>query len=404
MPSAGRDVRTTEQRLARLSVLQELTVTALDLFDPESPEDPFLERVAERLGCLVALWVAIEPDGRPRLIGAAGLSEASRALPFGEPPADGDPTTLAVGYPELQRIDLLRWSLELPQPPAPGAGRHALLLWFDSARRPPEEYLPVVERLAGVLSRVLVHRRLTLDLRRSYEVLARTQLALVERERLAAIGELAAVVAHEVRNPLAVIFNCVSNLSKGGGEPEDQSALLSILSEEAHRLNQIVSELLEFARPGELRLSAESLEDIVVSAIAAVRAAQTPVIAIELSVEHPLPPQQLDARLVRRAVINLVTNAVQVTPEGARVRVRLCEGTMGGKPASCIEVTDEGPGIPAGVDARVFEPFFTTKASGVGLGLSIVKQVAEAHGGDVAFRAAEGGGATFVIRLPRSAP
>src|SRR5207245_11660310 len=111
----------------------------------------------------------------------------------------------------------------------------------------------------GVLQTVLAHRRLTQDLRRSYEALARTQLALVERERLAAIGELAAVVAHEVRNPLAVIFNCIGNLEKTGAQGEDAKPLLGILAEEANRLNQIVSELLDFARPGEVHLLNESL-------------------------------------------------------------------------------------------------------------------------------------------------
>jgi signal transduction histidine kinase len=258
-PHHDEHLKTTEARLARLSVLQELTVTALDLFDPESPADPFLERLAERLGCLAALWVVVEPDRRVTLVGAAGLSEASRALPFAPQAAREDPIALAVHYPELARADLLRWSLRLREPAGAGdRGVHALLLWFDPARKPPDEYLPTVERLTSVLVTVLTHRRLTQDLRKSYEQLARAQLALVERERLAAIGELAAVLAHEVRNPLAVIFNCISSLEKGSaacGEPRD---VLGILAEEAKRLNQIVSDLLDFARPGAVLLLDES--------------------------------------------------------------------------------------------------------------------------------------------------
>jgi signal transduction histidine kinase len=403
-PPSDTHLKTTEERLARLSVLQELTVAALDLFDPGSPADPFLERVAERLGCLATAWVAVEPDRQVTLVGAAGLSEASRSLPIA-PLLDGDtdPTTLTLQYPELARTDLLRWSFRLQErTPAGKHGNHALLLWFDAERKPPEEYLPAVERLVGVLVTVLTHRRLAQDLRHSYQELARTQLALIERERLAAVGELAATVAHEVRNPLAVIFNCIGTLQKSGAPPSDSKALLDILAEEANRLNQIVSELLDFARPGEVLLLNESLEEIVAGAIAAVRSAHPAPVRIDLEVSPSLPRQMLDARLMRRAVINLVTNAVQAVPRGGRVTVRVIEEALHGRPAVRVEVTDDGPGIPRAVLARVFEPFFTTKASGTGLGLSIVKHVAEAHHGEVTVRSAEGQGTTFAIRLPSS--
>ena len=356
-------LKTTEERLARLSVLQELTVAALDLFDPDSPADPFLERVAERLGCLAAAWVAIEP-GRPvTLVGAAGISEASRALPIAAPGDNGaDPASITLGYPEVARSDLVRWSFHLqPLGASTKRGRHALLLWFDPQQKPSEEYVPAVERLVGVLVTVLTHRRLAQDLRNSYEELARTQLALVERERLAAIGELAATVAHEVRNPLAVIFNCIGSLQKTDASPTDAKALLGILAEEANRLNQIVSELLDFARPGEVLLLNESLAEIVKAAVTAVIGAQVAPVTIELEIPRPLHPMMLDARLVRRAVINLVTNAVQAMPVGGRVVVRVVDEAP---PDGCgvrIEVTDDGPGIPSEHLPRIFEPFFTTR-------------------------------------------
>jgi signal transduction histidine kinase len=399
-------LKTTEERLARLSVLQELTVTALDLFDPDSPADPFLERVAERLGCLAAAWVAIE-HGRPvTLVGAAGISEASRALPITAPVDGGaDLAALSLSYPELARSDLVRWSFHLQTQDTPtGHGRHGLLLWFDPDHTPSEEYRPAVERLVAVLVTVLTHRRLAQDLRSSYAELARTQLALVERERLAAIGELAATVAHEVRNPLAVIFNCIGSLQKTDASPGDTKALLGILSEEANRLNQIVAELLDFARPGEVLLLSESLAEIVTAAIAAVAGAQPGPVKIELEIPKPLRPLMLDARLVRRAVINLVTNAVQAMPVGGRVTVRLLDEAGPDGSGARIEVTDEGPGIPSEHLPRIFEPFFTTKASGTGLGLAIVKHVAEAHHGELTVRSDDGAGTTFVIRLPSSPP
>lgn len=400
-PPSDSHLKTIEERLSRVSVLQELTVAALDLFDPGCPADPFLVHVAERLGCLAALWVAIEPDRRVTLVAAAGLSEASRALPIeslsaGEP----DPAVLAVPYPELAVPDLRKWSFRLRGAAETAkTASHALLLWFDPARPSPDEYRPAVDRLVAVLETVLTHRRLAQDLRRSYEELARTQLALVERESLAAIGELAAVVAHEVRNPLAVIFNCIGSLEKSEAPPADAKILLGILSEEAGRLNTIVSELLEFARPGQALLVEDSLEETVAGAIAAVKAAHPTPVRIELEVSRPLPPQFIDAKLVRRGVINLVTNAVQASPEGSVV-VRLVDEPLGARPGVRIEVSDHGPGIPPAVLGRIFEPFFTTKAFGTGLGLSIVKHVAEAHHGEVAVHVDEGRGTTFIIRLP----
>jgi signal transduction histidine kinase len=392
---------TTEERLARLSVLQELTVMALDLFDPERSADPLLERLAERLGCLAALWVVMEPDRRVTVVGAAGLSEASRALPISAPDGTDDLERLTLPYPELASPDLLRRAFRLHHAARPGEPCcNALLLWFDPERQPSHEYLAAVERLVGVLQTVLEHRRLAQDLRRSYEALARTQLALVERERLAAIGELAAVVAHEVRNPLAVIFNCIVTLEKTDGKGEDAKPLLGILSEEANRLNQIVSELLDFARPGEVRMLNESLEEIVTGAVGAVKGAQPTPIAIDLDFVRPPRPQMLDARLMRRAVINLVTNAVQASPDGGRIVVRVADAPQGEEPGARLEVIDDGPGIPLSVQARIFEPFFTTKSFGTGLGLSIVKHVAEVHHGDVTVRSNEGQGTTFTIRLP----
>jgi len=212
------------------------------------------------------------------------------------------------------------------------------------------------------------------------------------------------MVAHEVRNPLAVIFNCVGALEKVVVGQPDAEGLLVILSEEANRLNQIVSELLEFARPAEVLLRSESLEEILIGAIAAVEGAQAqpPKVRIDLDMARPLLPLLLDARLVRRAVINLVGNAVQAMPNGGRIVVRVVEERLAGLPAVRIEVSDNGPGIPAANLDRIFDPFFTTKAFGTGLGLSIVKRVAEAHRGQLTVQSEEGHGTTFIIRLPSS--
>lgn len=158
---ADEDHKLTEERLALLSVLQELTVAALDLFDPNKPADSFLDRVAERLGCMVALWLQTDSQGRIQLQGASGLSTASRRLPIPGPTGAGPP------YPELASPGLVRWSVPIADS-APGAGHisSTLLLYFDREPQLPRQYRGMVERLGSVLRTALVHRQLfawTLD-------------------------------------------------------------------------------------------------------------------------------------------------------------------------------------------------------------------------------------------------
>jgi PAS domain S-box-containing protein len=243
--------------------------------------------------------------------------------------------------------------------------------------------------------------RLYADVQRSYETLARTQRELVKRERLAALGELAAVVAHEVRNPLAVIFNSLGSLKRLGQNSADAPMLLEIVGEEADRLNRIVSDLLDFARPNEPSLQPESLEDVIGRAAeAASGAVAQQSVRLEMNISKDLPPVPADARMLRQAFINLVVNAIQATPKGGRVRLEATPVREGDRALACIEVIDEGPGIPANVVDHIFQPFFTTKATGTGLGLAVVKRIVDAHRGDVAFRSAPGQGTTFTVRLP----
>jgi signal transduction histidine kinase len=119
-----------------------------------------------------------------------------------------------------------------------------------------------------------------------------------------------------------------------------------------------------------------------------------------MHISKDLPPVPADARMLRQALINLVVNAIQATPKGGRVRLEATPVREGDRAHACIEVIDEGPGIPANMVDHIFQPFFTTKATGTGLGLAVVKRIVDAHRGDVAFRSAPGQGTTFTVRLP----
>jgi GAF domain-containing protein len=264
----------------------------------------------------------------------------------------------------------------------------------------PRRFTPAeVERAAAIANQLAVaveNARLYEDLRRSYADLERTQHRLIQRERLAALGELSAVVAHEVRNPLGVIFNSLGSLRRLVRPTGDAKLLLDIVGEEADRLNRIVGDLLDFARPSTPQLRPEPLERIVDEAVGAALAQKPHGVEVARELDVSVPPVPMDARLVRQALLNVAVNAVQAMPRGGRITLR----TRRAGDAVVVEIEDTGAGIPEEVKARIFEPFFTTKASGTGLGLAVVKRIVEGHGGSVAVSNRPGSGAVFALSFP----
>jgi signal transduction histidine kinase len=260
---------------------------------------------------------------------------------------------------------------------------------------PSQNRIPFLSLLSRHVAASLANAKLVRSLEASYRELAAAQAAVVHRERLAALGELAAQVAHEVRNPLGAIFNAMSLLRPilVGREP-DGAALLAVLEEESERINAIVSDLLEFSRPVPPAFQSEPVLSIVEAAIEAVHASM-PTITIRLNGEPDLPQVQVDARMMRQALINLLTNAAQAIEDASPidVHVRRDSGELR------IDVVNRGADIASGVLARLFEPFFTTKATGTGLGLSVVKRSVDAHGGKVMV-ASSGGRTVFSVALP----
>jgi len=266
-------------------------------------------------------------------------------------------------------------------------------------RHPRRFSAPEVDRATAVANQLAVaveNARLYEDLRQSYEKLAHAQRQLIEQERLAALGELSAVVAHEVRNPLGVIFNSLGSLRRMLQPQGDARVLLDIMGEEADRLNRIVGDLLDFARPVTPVFRPEPLARVVDEAVAAALGDGSGGVLVEREVSPDLPPVPMDARLVRQAVLNVAANAVQAMPHGGRLSVRMRRDAGG----VLVEVEDTGPGIPAEIRTRIFEPFFTTKATGTGLGLAVVKRIVDGHGGEISVSTRPGGGAIVQLRFP----
>lgn len=247
----------------------------------------------------------------------------------------------------------------------------------------------------SITSRVVASAR---ALEASSRKLEAAQTELVAKERLAALGELSAVVAHEVRNPLAVVFNALANLRRTQPGSTEHTALVAIIQEEAERLRDIVSDLLEFASPRPPILSPALLDEVVRGAVDAAKngaAKANDDVVVEVTAPTEL---ECDERLVRQAVVNLVTNALHASGRKGPVHVSVKPSERDGL---VVRVADDGDGVPDEMRERVFTPFFSTRPQGTGLGLAVVRRCAEAHGGRVSLAPKNGRGAVFELELPR---
>jgi signal transduction histidine kinase len=184
----------------------------------------------------------------------------------------------------------------------------------------------------------------------------------------------------------------------------DSGRILEMLQEEADRLNRIVKDLLDFARPYEPSIKPVCIRTLISSAIELARCS-TPRESCSLVTEiaDGLPPFAADRHMLEQALINLVNNAMQAMPRGGKVTVRAGVEAQDDRSIGRIDVCDEGIGISPGDAPRIFEPFFTTKATGSGLGLAVVRRIVEAHRGEIEMRSEEGKGTAFILRLPLSA-
>jgi signal transduction histidine kinase len=237
----------------------------------------------------------------------------------------------------------------------------------------------------------------TEELTKSLAELATAHEQLVRSERLAAIGQLASTIGHELRNPLGVISNAVYLLRGDlGPEPSDAAQRhLSTAEREVSAATVIVSDLLEFARQRDPVRADIDVVGLVEEAIAVL----PPPTGISVTRATPQTPVSAvaDRDMLRQVVLNLLGNAYQAMPDGGNVTVSV----NADEGRAVIAVTDTGTGMSDAVKSRLFEPFFTTKARGVGLGLAVTKRIVDAHDGDISVRSSEGHGTTFTVAVPR---
>jgi signal transduction histidine kinase len=245
-------------------------------------------------------------------------------------------------------------------------------------------------------------RTRTRELRASYEELRAAQEELVRKEQLAVVGELAAVIAHEVRNPLAIIANAVAGLRKTALSREDHTTLLTILDEETSRLNRLVSDLLRYARPVNVQRTQIQLGDLLERGLSLARDKKG--LNVELKVEAAVMRLWGDANLLRQVFDNLIDNAVQAMTYGGTLTVRIRVAEQNGQDGLAVDIIDTGEGMDTQVRSRARDPFFTTRPSGTGLGLAIVDRIVDAHGGQLVLDSRAGEGTTVTVFLPYGSP
>ncbi|MBD3169661.1 MAG: PAS domain-containing protein [candidate division Zixibacteria bacterium] len=230
-----------------------------------------------------------------------------------------------------------------------------------------------------------------------------TKIKRLEKEMrrvstLAALGKMAATIAHEVRNPLGAIAGFTSLLDKDTPEDDPRRKLINKISGGIDSLNRVVNGLLEFTREPQLRFHDVPLDDFVTDVIANISFdLDKKNITLETDIQDEIGTYPLDKDHFQRILINLIQNAVQASHEGGKIKIALSRNDK----QLSIAVEDRGKGMTAEQIGNIFEPFFTTREKGTGLGLAIVKKLVQAHGGSIfAESPGENQGARFVITLP----
>jgi PAS domain S-box-containing protein len=329
--------------------------------------------------------VAVDPTGRISTLNRAaqeitGLGAGSvgavfrDVFPFVEPPPAG-----VEGLESLENPG--RGTVEIRRPD----GERALLGLRVS---------PFRGEGGEILGRVAVFQDVT-RLQRLEEQESRNR-------RLVAMGEMAAGIAHEIRNPLGSLELFASHLvgELQGGPHED---LAAHVLKGIQNVSRITGNLLLFARKTEPRLQAVDVAVLAAEALLYARSAAT---AKRVEVEEALEPcgAQADPDLLRQVLLNLILNAIQAVGEGGRIRVACRLDAGEAPPLALVTVTDDGPGVPPEARERIFDPFYTTRAGGIGLGLALVQRIVSAHGGWVSVVASRWGrGAEFRVGLPQAA-
>lgn len=354
------------------------------------PAPEVLDRLADAIeerGAFRALVIASTgPDGLPSLV-------TSRGIVLDELDIDSMGEELeqfvvsACRCPESEAITL---------PIVSGGGLFgAVVLLSDD--EVDEREVKLVEGLTEMAALALDRALSARDLEASLTELHQSRIALAQKEKLEALGKMAAVVAHEVKNPLASVSGALQILSQRMDGGTSESRVVDMLIQRVGDLSAMLDELLGFARPRTPKLARVPVRALLDHAVETMRT--DPRFArmdFRALVDPPEVTALADPSLIRGVLLNLLLNAAQAMDGAGSVEVAArLDGSW-----VVIRVIDHGPGVPPDRRDSIFEPFVTTKTRGSGLGLAVARQVVEAHEGSLSLESPPSGGATFVVRLP----
>jgi two-component system sensor histidine kinase HydH len=226
----------------------------------------------------------------------------------------------------------------------------------------------------------------------------RLQGEIRRKEKLAAIGGLAAGVAHEIRNPLSSIKGIATYFKNKFDEDSSDNEMAGVMINEVDRLNRVISELLEFARPPEIKLKKTDVNSLIEHSVRLIeKEASSKDIAIKLDLSQQPLPAEIDSDRFSQCLLNLYLNSLQAMEKGGQLSIK---DSLTDDSHIIIEIKDTGSGIKAENLNKIFDPYYTTKTKGTGLGLAIVHKIIEAHNGNIKVRSAPGQGTTFIIGIP----
>lgn len=236
------------------------------------------------------------------------------------------------------------------------------------------------------------------ELAEAYSRLQDTFEQLRNADRLAALGQLSAGIAHEIRNPLASVKGSVEIIETEIPEGHPKREFVEIIREEMARLNGIVTEFLRFARPPRPSIERTSVNEIIEASLRLIQSeAENAGVRIERDLDKEIAPTNVDPSQIRQVFLNVLLNGIQAMPDGGVLSVR----SRSRDASIFVEVSDTGVGLSEEHLQQVFDPFFSTKESGTGMGLSISYQLVQSHGGEIRVHRNRKSGLTFGIELPR---
>jgi signal transduction histidine kinase len=273
------------------------------------------------------------------------------------------------------------------------------VLWVRDAHRFTAEELRLTEGIALQGALAVENSRLYEGVKQQMSELKQTQAQLVQSTKLAAIGELAANIAHEINNPLTTVLGFASFIAERLKADDPMREEMTLIQDEASRARDIVRDLLQFSRQRDFMPETANLNHVLEQVITMMRRQGAfGAVGVDEQYAPNLPGVEVDVARIKQVFLNIINNAVYVMPNGGSLTIRTLVNDRGVR----VEFEDTGPGIAPEHRDRIFDPFFTTKpeVSGTGLGLSVSLGIVQSHGGTILVNSEVGKGATFIVVLP----